>query len=363
MSSKIKITRKTKFLTQDHFMLLLDSFIRDSYNGIRKKKNGQRIKESTIQNYIYLKKSITGFLENKSFELKIYIENNLTQNEKVRAARYYSKFYSSFTNYMYNKEKYFDNYVGLIIKCLRVFFNYLKMERNISVGSFHLSFFVPIEHPPIRVLTIDQLNFLIYNKEFENLVIEHKLEKIKDIFILGCTVALRISDLLKLKKRNLNQVGDKVYLKVKAEKTGVITSIKLPDYAINILKKYNNRNNKNLLPSISHAWFNTQLKSLAKLFPKDYEIVKTRERKGKPIIIYKDIKKRTHFHFSDLVSTHIMRKTAITTMLSLGMQEDLVRKISGHAPNSKEFYRYVEYSQRLIDESTDLVFEKIKSYS
>jgi intergrase/recombinase len=99
------------------------------------------------------------------------------------------------------------------------------------------------------------------------------------------------------------------------------------------------------------------------LFPKDYEIVKTRERKGKPVKIYKDIKKRTHFHFSDLVSTHIMRKTAITTMLSLGMQEDLVRKILGHAPNNKEFFRYVEYSQRLIDESTDLVFEKIKSFS
>ena len=45
------------------------------------------------------------------------------------------------------------------------------------------------------------------------------------------------------------------------------------------------------------------------------------------------------------------------------MQEDLVRKILGHAPNNKEFFRYVEYSQRLIDESTDLVFEKIKSFS
>lgn len=363
MSSKIKITRKTKFLTQDQFLLLLDSFISDSYKGIRKKKNGQRIKDSTIQNYIYLKKTIEGFLEKKSFELKLYVENNLTQNERVRAARYYSKFYSAFTNYMYNTEKFFDNYVGLIIKCLRVFFNYLKIERNIPVGSFHLSFFVPIEHPPIRVLTIDQLNYIIYNKEFENLVVEHKLERIKDIFILGCTVALRISDLLKLKRRNLNKVGDKVYLKVKAEKTGVITSIKLPDYAIKILAKYAKGNSKYLLPSISPAWFNTQLKTLAKLFPKDYQIIKTRERKGKPVIIYKDAGKRTHFHFSDLISTHIMRKTAITTMLSLGMPEDLVRKISGHAPNSKEFYRYVEYSQSIIDESTDLVFEKIKSYS
>jgi len=36
-----------------------------------------------------------------------------------------------------------------------------------------------------------------------------------------------------------------------------------------------------------------------------------------------------------------MRRTAITTLLLLGVNENAVRKISGHAAGSKEFYRYV----------------------
>jgi len=45
-------------------------------------------------------------------------------------------------------------------------------------------------------------------------------------------------------------------------------------------------------------------------------------------------------------------------MLSLGMPEHLVRQVSGHAPNSKEFYRYVKMSQVFVDQETDKVFNK-----
>jgi hypothetical protein len=48
-------------------------------------------------------------------------------------------------------------------------------------------------------------------------------------------------------------------------------------------------------------------------------------------------------------------------MLNLGMPEHIVRKISGHAPNSREFYRYVQMSQSLIDQESDKVFKKISS--
>ena len=36
-----------------------------------------------------------------------------------------------------------------------------------------------------------------------------------------------------------------------------------------------------------------------------------------------------------------MRRTAITTLLLIGVDEISVRRISGHAPGSKEFYKYV----------------------
>ena len=54
-----------------------------------------------------------------------------------------------------------------------------------------------------------------------------------------------------------------------------------------------------------------------------------------------------------------MRRSAITTMLRLQMPEHLVRKISGHAPNSKEFHKYVAISQDYLDVESDKVFEKL----
>ncbi|MBL7936167.1 MAG: hypothetical protein JNM51_10225, partial [Bacteroidia bacterium] len=43
----------------------------------------------------------------------------------------------------------------------------------------------------------------------------------------------------------------------------------------------------------------------------------------------------------------------------LGIPDQVVRKISGHAANSKEFFRYVEFAQEYVDEHTDKAFEKL----
>jgi intergrase/recombinase len=67
----------------------------------------------------------------------------------------------------------------------------------------------------------------------------------------------------------------------------------------------------------------------------------------------------TQTRFCDVASTHTMRRTAITTMLSLGMPEQVVRKISGHAPGSKEFYRYVLWAQTYQDQETEKMFEQL----
>lgn len=360
MAKKINITRKDKFLDQALVLRLIDDFINDSYAGRRTKKNGTRISANTVRNYEYFRKNLVEFLEESKFELKIYVVNHLTQNEKEKANTYYKKFSRSFSSFLYDKKKFFDNYVGLIIKCMRSFFNYLEIERNISVGTYHRSFFVPKEEIPIIALNREQLNYMLYDEDFNKRVKENDLEKVKDTFIFGCTVALRVSDLLKLSRKNLLVMGDRYYIQVKSQKTNTHTSIKLPDYAVDIILKYKGKQTT-LLPSISSAWFNTMLKRLAKLIPDDFEIVKTRERRGKQVLVFKDAAKRTHYKLSDHISTHTMRKTAITTMLCLGMPEHLVRKISGHAANSQEFFRYVQLSQSFIDDETDKVFEQLKT--
>ena len=59
----------------------------------------------------------------------------------------------------------------------------------------------------------------------------------------------------------------------------------------------------------------------------------------------------------------MMRRTAITTLLILGMPEHLVRKISGHSHASNSFNRYVHYAQVYIDKEIDKVHSKLESYT
>jgi integrase len=357
--STLKIGKRDKFLSNEIVFNLFDEYITDSFAGRRTKKNGQRIKHGTINNYLYLHRYLKEFEKETGFELKVYIESNLTFNEKFKASTYYRKFYNDFTSYLYDHKGFYDNYIGLLMRGLRSFFNYLEFERRISIGFCHKAFYIPKEDIQIIALSIEQLNFLIYDEQFKILVAQKNLEKIRDVFVFGCTVALRVSDLLELSKQNLVITNTAYYLKVKSQKTATHTSIKLPDYAIDIIKKYETVGLK-LLPEISIQWFNEKLKVFAKLFPENFEIIKTKERRGKQVIIYKDPVNKIHYRLSDHITTHTMRRTAITTMLNLGMPEYIVRKISGHAANSKEFFKYVRLSQNIVDQETDKVFEKIR---
>jgi integrase len=358
MSRSINFQKKKKVLNGTHFFSLFDSFINDGYSGRRSKKNGKRISENTIYGYMNLRRHLFEFSTIKSFELKIYIDSNLTQNERIIAAKYYKNFYTKFVNFLYDEKDAYDNFIGLLMKGLRCFFNYLEIERRISVGYYHKSFFVPREEIPIVALTAEHLNHIIYNETFNQNVRKKKLEKVKDIFVFGCTVGLRVSDLLQLSRKNLVVKNGKYYVQVKSQKTATNTSIKLPPYCVEILLKYSSESEM-LLPDITAQFFNRKLKDLAVLFPDNYEYIKVRERRGKQIVIYKDPVNKIHFKLSDHITSHTMRRTAISVMLGLGMPEHIVRRISGHAPNSREFYRYVQLSQPIIDSESDKVFKKI----
>ena len=216
---------------------------------------------------------------------------------------------------------------------------------------------MPTEEIPIVVLSPEQLNYLISDEELEA-KLPASLKVIKDVFVFGCTVALRFSDLMALKNENLLFYNDTYHLKVTSIKTSTNTTIKLPKYAVDILKKYHKKQ-KTLIPAFSKSYLNKSFKKLASYLAFKETLIKERTKRGVKYPIYKNKAKRLHYTLADHITTHTMRRTAITNMLRLGMPEQAVRKISGHSANSKEFFRYIELAQLFIDEHTDKVFEKI----
>lgn len=148
-------------------------------------------------------------------------------------------------------------------------------------------------------------------------------------------------------------------MKVTSSKTSIHTTIKLPDYAIDIINKYEIKKRKTIFPFMTNAWLNKKLKDLADVLEMKDEMVRYRCKRGIKKVVYKDKVKRQHFTIGDHLTTHTMRRTAITNMLRMGVPEQIVRKISGHTANSAEFFKYVEFAQNYLDEHTEVYFKKM----
>jgi site-specific recombinase XerD len=336
---------------------LYDQFITDNQKGKRLQPNGKKITAGTIANYGYTRQLLHSFSSAKNFNLRIRPVRQLNQRELGVEKNYWRKFYRRFTDYLYNDCGHYDNYAGQTIKNIRVFFNYLNKDLALGVGDFHKLFYVRKEEIAIYPLMPEELNFLISNKTFEA-SLSRRMQEVKDFFVFGCTVALRVSDLLLLKKTNIRIINQQQYLAVRSVKTATDTLIKLPAYAMDILSKY--KKSKKLLPPFNKTNLNKYIKQLLEQAGFTHAVQKVREKRGQGMELRKlPYSPAKQTRFCDVASTHTMRRTAITTMLSLGMPEQVVRKISGHAAGSKEFYRYVLWAQTYQDQETEKMFEQL----
>ncbi|WP_044397239.1 tyrosine-type recombinase/integrase [Lacinutrix sp. Hel_I_90] len=340
---------------------LFKKFIRETETGKRLKKNGERIKKGSIENYKYTLNNLTKFSIEAGFELRICDASKLNKRELTSEKNYWKKFYKKFTEYLY-KNGCYDNYVGANIKTIRTFFNYLKHDKDINTGDFQRLFYVRNEQVEIFVLSPEQLKFLIHDTIFEE-SLTPTLKRIKDIFVFGCTTGLRYSDIFNLTNKNFElQEGD-WYLKIKSQKTKTYSFIKLPDYAVSIYKKYEPKSAKTaVFKNITLFNFNKNLKLLGEKADFTTPVAISREKQGKASQVNKSAVKITQTRFCDKMSSHMMRRTAITTLLILGMPEHLVRKISGHSHASNSFNRYVHYAQVYVDKEIEKVHEKLNTY-
>lgn len=357
MAKKRFIPGRQTYLKHDLVIRLFEEMIQDSYDGRRLSKKGLRIAPNSIRNYEIVLGSLKYFCRKSNFHLRIYLYDNLSIVQRDRAANWYLKFYNKFIHHLYEDKKAYDNYVGYTIKVLRTFFSYLEIDRNVTFGPYRRYFIVPREEIPVIALRPDQLQYIIHSRDLLLKLKPHQIP-IRDIFIFGCTIGLRYGDLMSLTSKNLVNKNGSYYISIKSSKTKTLTSVKLPPYAVEIIKKYQGQH-PTLLPFYCLPYFNKQLKLFAKHLPHDFVYPKTRERRGKPVVVYKFSTDQEQYHLSDHISSHTMRRTAITTLIILGVPEMIVRQISGHGPNSKEFNKYVQMTQAFKDEATDRAFDNL----
>ncbi len=348
MTSTLKFTKE------------FEKFIQSSISGRRLTVTGKKIRKGTIGQYNCVLQLLKEFESIKNQEIRIVLMHKISLRILQKERRYWGSFYHDFSAFLYKDKKCFDNYAAGVFRVIKTFFQYLLREKSLPIGEFHKKFSVPPESFTPAILLPKQLQFLISNAEFEA-NISMPLKRVKDIFVFGCTVGLRFQDLMNLKQKNLQIIQSEYILIIATQKTGSEIRINLPDYAIDIVKKYKNRNGNYLLPRLSCTNFNLGIKTLIKNAGWDYYLPKIRHRIGKAIEI-KDSKGES-WKFYQHITAHTMRRTAITTLMMMGLNENIVRKISGHAPGSKEFHKYVILSNDYLNENLKLAYMKLLNLS
>ena len=344
------------YMRQFNLLHLLQKFIRESKSGKRLTTGGQRISKGTIRTYHQLAKLLLKY-EDKHEPIVVTPFVGRNKRKFNSQKRYWKKFIKQFSDLMYDDLDHYDNYVGSQFKIIKTFFRWLRIEQGIDVLAFEELFPVPKEEIDIVVLNPSQLRFLMMNQEFEQ-SLSNKLRRTKDMFVFGCCVALRVGDLLNLKKADVIQDAGQFYLLNVSQKTKAVTRVLLPNQLGLMLTRIGVRGSR-LFPRISISNLNTNIKELIKTAGWDEIKVKYRSKRGVPTVQYKNAQLKQHYRFYDHISSHSMRRTAITTYLQMGMDELNVRRISGHTAGSKEFYRYVKYSQDVLDEQTKIAHENL----
>lgn len=237
-----------------------------------------------------------------------------------------SSFYNKFFSYLAEECEHTNNTISKYIKVLKTLLNYATEEGHNKNLEFR-KFGAKEEEGEVIFLTWKELNKL-YSMRIKN----ESLAQVRDVFCFGCFTGLRYSDIYNLKKSNIK--GEFISLNTIKTKEG--NKIPLNDYAKTILAKYREMPGEKALPVISNQKMNEYLKELGKLAEFDEEITLVHFRGGERI--------ETTLPKYQVLTTHIARKTFITTALKLKMQTEVIMSITGHKDHKtfKKYYKVVD---------------------
>lgn len=220
------------------------------------------------------------------------------------------------------KLKLATNTVGKKVQTLKIFLNDAT-ERGINSNlkfKSHKFTTVSEESDSFHLDTkeLDQL----YRHDFSE---DKRLEKVRDLFLIGCWTGLRFSDLSHLAPENLKEN----FFYVTQQKTGGKVVIPVHPVVSEIMAKYGGK----LPPSISNQKFNQYLQEAAQIAGVNAITEKGITRAGK-----RDVKK---FHKYELLTTHTARRSFATNMYEMGIPAYSIMAITGHKTETA-FLKYLK---------------------
>jgi integrase len=233
-------------------------------------------------------------------------------------------FYKDFINFL-NSKNYAPNTIGKHIARMKKIMRSAKEESLYTGNEHEQEYFKVLEEETEEVyLTADELNAIAE----VDLSKSPELEIYRDVFLIGCYIAQRISDYKSIKPEHITKTAKGVpILKLIQKKTGETVMIPFRKELKILLKKYDNHP-----PAVQDQRLNEAIKIIAEKAKINTLIELEKIKGGKKV--------RTVLPKHKLIMSHTARRTGATLMYLAGIPTLDIMKITGHKKESN-FLKYI----------------------
>lgn len=272
--------------------------------------------------------------------LKRHLENyQRSKKTKIEFDKIDLTFYNDFVEYLTTILKLAPNTIGKLITNLKVFLRE-AFDEGITTNNIFANRRFRSNSSLADTIYLTPLEI----KEISNLDLKTnlKLDRVRDMFIIGCYTGLRFSDIVNIKPEHINDgMIDITQIKTKER-----VAIPMTKEVERLLTKYNNS-----LHKISNQKFNDYLYEVVKKCESlEVEVTKKIIQGGKQIVI-----KKPKYEF---VSSHTARRSFATNeYMAKGLNVRDIMAITGHK-TEKSFYKYIRQTPRENAERVKLIWKK-----
>lgn len=251
-------------------------------------------------------------------------------------------FYNDFKDYAYSVEKVTDNYLGHHIKNIKLFMNEALEAGLHSNIKFKSKRFVRIQVEADTIYLDETKVDILYNLDLTE---KPRLDRVRDLVIMGVYTGLRFSDLTSISAKNI--VANSLHIKTKKTQETVV--IPIHQRVREIMNKYQGRTANSFPPALSNVKMNVYIKDLAETAGFDEVVQFSQIKAGKKIVLNKP--------FYKLVTSHSLRRSFSTNMFKMGVPITVIMGITGHK-TEVAFRKYIRISSDEKSEILRAIWEK-----
>ncbi len=246
------------------------------------------------------------------------------------------EFYNDFIEYLYAPPLSMSvNFVGKLISNLKLFLNEAA-ERGLNDN-------LKFKSRRFKAFTQNVDNIYLDENELAHLYAfdfsaHPRIERVKDLFLVGCFTGLRFSDFSNLKPENIKtRTGGKgsqfEVIQLVTQKTGTPVEIPLHPYVKAIMSKYQGETVNSLPRSLTNQKMNKYLKEMGKMAGIDGTEMQVKTNGGRRYEV--TVPKY------ELISTHTARRSFATNAFKAGVPSISIMRITGHS-TEKAFMKYIK---------------------